>query len=133
MGEFKIKNATNFMLKAIDSDECIEIDYLNDFELDTEEGNEKYYNNEESLTFKVDTDKSKQLFVFNESETFDFDISFTFENIKYNITINNIPGRYVNDNPELVGEYCKNILYKLAEEGHKFVNGEIIDFQKYLV
>lgn len=64
--------------------------------------------------------------------TYNFNMSFTFKNIKYNININNVSYKYVN-NPKLLSEYCKNILYNLVEEEHEFINGEVIDFQKYLI
>lgn len=132
MGEFNIKNASNFTLRPIGSDEGIELDYLNNRKLDMCD-NEKYIANEGSLIFNVDVDRSKELSMLNDNEIANCNMKFTFKNTGYSVTINNIPGKYVSKCPELVGEYCRNIIYKLAEEGHIFADGEIIDFQKYLV
>lgn len=132
MGEFNIKNVGGFTLKTINSDKSIELDCLNNRKLDICD-NKKHIANERGLMFDVDTDKSKELSMFDENELADCNMKFIFEDIEYNVTINNIPGKYISKGTELVGEYCRNIIYKLAKEGHMFTNGEIIDFQKYLV
>lgn len=129
---FNIKNATNFELKAIDSDKCIKIDYPNNFKSNLK-GDEKYYNNEASCTFKLDSNKLEGLFEIDDSFIVDCKTEFMFNGVEYNLMVNNIPGKYACKCSELVGEYCKNIIYKLAKEGHEFVNGEVIDFQEYLV
>ena len=133
MGEFNIKHATKCTLKAINSDECIEIDYLSDSELTTEDDNDICTVGGEDVVIEVDTDELKKSFVFDDSTTLSCDMEFALENVNYNITINNILGKYIERCPEIVAEYCYNIIHKLVKEGHEFINGEVIDFQKYLV
>lgn len=131
MGEFKIKDGTNFTLKSEESEECIDIDYVNDYELDTD--NEFCIVDGEDVVIESGKNESEEIIGFDDFVMRECDMSFTFEEIDYKVTIYNIENKYINICPEIVEERCYNIINKLAVEGHKFVNGERIDFEKYLV
>lgn len=78
-------------------------------------------------------DKSKEIIKLDDSVMREFEMTFTFKEVDYNVMIYNVSEDYIARCPEIVEEYCYNIINKLAREGHEFINGERIDFQKYLV
>ncbi|WP_312286668.1 hypothetical protein [Terrisporobacter sp.] len=126
MGTFKIKDAESLTLKSKETDECIVIDYLNNYELEKED---RYcIVDGEDVTFK-----HEEITKIENPVMLELEMNFTFKQKDYSVIIYNVSEDYVVRCPEIVGEYCQNIIKQLAIEGHKFVNGEHIDFQKYLV
>lgn len=126
MGEFKIKDGTNFTLKSKDTDECIVIDYLNNYELEKED--EYCIVDGEDVTFK-----HEEITKIENPVMLELEMNFTFKQKDYSVMIYNVSEDYVVRCPEIVEEYCQNIIKQLVVEEHEFVNGERIDFKKYLV
>lgn len=113
-------------MKSKETDEGIVIDYLNNYDSDKED--ELCIVDGKDVVFKP-----KETTKIENPVMLEFEMNFTFKETDYNVMIYNVSEDYIARCPEIVEEYCHNIIKQLVVEGHEFINGERIDFKKYLV
>lgn len=120
----------------------VELDYLNDVNI-CKEYYSKHSNkfnkiNENSLFNLKDSEFKNKLSDDLENSNTEIKCKFDIEDKTYKTTIGNIPIKYMIRNgevvvPEIVKEYCVNIVRRLYEEGYRFDDNKVICFQEYLV